>query len=112
MPNTPNWDQQVEIVRKRESEEIRYTSRISIFFSIILLIGASIVFGVIQLVRWGVMGGTLLPAKTDIYWFAGMVIWIVLLPPVFERLAEVRKLRAQRLIRLEMKIDALLDRQR
>jgi len=32
------------------------------------------------------------------------------LPPIFERWDERRKLRAQRLIRLEMKIDALLDK--
>jgi hypothetical protein len=108
--NTSNWDEEAEIIRKRESEEIRYTSRISILFSVILLVGVSVVFGLIQLVRCGLMGESLLPAKTDIYWFAGTIIWIVLLPPVFERWAEMRKLRAQRLIRLEMKIDVLLDK--
>lgn len=110
MPNTSNWDQQAETVRKRELEEIRYTSRISILLSVIALIGASIVFGLIQLVRWEFQGENLVPAKTDIYWFAGMVLWLVLLPPVIERWGEMRKLRAQRLIPLEMKIDALLDR--
>jgi hypothetical protein len=110
MPSTPDWEKEVESKYEREQEEIRHTSRISVFFSVLVLIGASIVFGVVQFVRWGLMGESLLPAKTDVYWFAGMVIWLVILPPVFERWEEARKLSIRRLIRLEMKIDALLER--
>ncbi len=110
MPSTPDWEKEVESKYEREREETRYTSRISVFFSIIVLVGASVVFGAVQLVRWGLMGESLLPAKTDIYWFVGMVVWLVILPPVFERWDEARKLRIRRLIRLEMKIDTLLDK--
>jgi hypothetical protein len=112
MSDAVDWDKEAEAKYESEREEIRYTSRISIMFSVLLLVGLSVLAGLVQLVRWGVMGESLIPPKADIYWFVGTIIWITLLPPVFEWLAEMRKLRVLRLTRLEMKIDALLDRQK
>ncbi|HEY0264046.1 MAG TPA: hypothetical protein VGC07_05950 [Granulicella sp.] len=110
MPSTPDWTKRAENQYENEQREIRQTGRIGTSISVFAFIGASIVLGVIQLVRWGLEGKSLLPTRLDIYWFAGVAIWIVILPPVFERWDEARKLRAQRLIRLEIKLDALLDR--
>jgi hypothetical protein len=110
MPNTPDWKEKAEIQYKSEREDVRDARKSGFFRYIILLVVVGIVFGVIHLAEWMFDGGSLIPSGRDVAWASGGIVFTLAGGYLSERYEEEKSIREQRLVRIELKIDAVLLR--
>jgi hypothetical protein len=80
------------------------------YFHLFLYLFLGVVAGVIYVIHWMVVGGTFLPSDHNTVWVIAIAVGFLPFTYLMERRDRIREIREQRLIRLEMKIDALLDR--
>jgi hypothetical protein len=111
MPSTPDWEKEAEKKYDREREDIRHESKARFAFYILLVGVVVFIFGVGHLVEWMFDGGNLIPSGSEVTWALGGLAITLAGGYLGERYEEAKSIREQRLIRLEMKIDTLLDRQ-
>jgi hypothetical protein len=101
--------------QKKEAEEKyqreRHAGKAEIAFYILLLIVLAVVLGAIHVAEWMFNGGNLIPSGREAIWALGAIAIPLAGAYLGGRYEEAKSIRDQRLIRLEMKIDELLDRQ-
>jgi hypothetical protein len=112
MPSTPDWEKEAEEKYNRERENIRHESKVGFALQFLMLFVVVIILVVIHLAEWMFSGGSLIPNGRDAAWAAGSIAFVLAGAYLSERYEEAKSIREQRLIRLEMKIDVLLDRQK
>lgn len=110
MPDTPDWKKKAEDEHEREREDIEAGGKSEFALHILLLIVVVVVFGAMHIGRWMFMGGSLIPSISDIALVSMMLVSILVGGYFFGRRDKATSIREERLIRLEMKIDALLDK--
>jgi hypothetical protein len=71
-----------------------------------------VVYGVIQIVKWLIGSGNLLPTHSDIVDIVGFLIFFFVGGHFWDIHQQINRNRNLRLIRVEMKLDALLERQK
>jgi hypothetical protein len=111
MPSTPDWEKEAEKKYDREQEDIRHESKAGFAFQILLVVVMAFLFVIGHLVEWMFDGGNLIPSGSEVAWALGGLAITLAGGYISERYEEAKSMREQRLIRLEMKIDTLLDKQ-
>lgn len=109
MADTPDWKKEAEEKYKDEREDMNAEVKSGFYFHLFLYLLIGVVFGIIYVVNWMIVGGNFLPNR-EAAWLIAAFIGGVPFTYLMERHDRIREVREQRLIRLEMKIDALLDR--
>jgi hypothetical protein len=112
MQDTPDWKERAEAEYKKEREGIRADVKVGFYLLLFVYIFLGVVFGAIYVVKWMIVGGDFLPSNHDAVWIIAIVVGGIPFSYVLEWQDRKREVREQRLIRLEMKIDVLLDRQK
>jgi hypothetical protein len=110
MPSTPDWKKEAEEKYNRERADIRHESKVGFALQFLMLFVVAIVLVLAHLAEWIFSGGNLIPSGRDAAWAAGSIAFVLAGIYLSERFEEAKSIREQRLIRLEMKIDALLDK--
>ncbi len=111
MPSTPDWKKRAENQYNNERENLNDEIK-SRFYLYLLIFGVfGVIFGAFYVVRWMIVGGDFLPSHHESLWTIIVIAGYVPFTYVMERFDRKREIREQRLIRIEMKIDALLDKQ-
>lgn len=110
MPSTPDWKKEAEEQYKDEREDINAEVKSGFYFYLFFYLCFGAVAGIIYVINWLVVGGAFLPSDHESVWVIAIALGGIPFTYLMERHDRIRELREQRLIRLEMKIDALFDR--
>jgi hypothetical protein len=110
MADTPDWEKEAEAKYKDEREDMNADVKSGVYFHLFLYLSLAVVAGIIYVIYWMVVGGTFLPSDHNAGWVIAIAVGGIPFTYLMERRDRIREVREQRLIRLEMKIDALLDR--
>jgi hypothetical protein len=111
MPGTPDWKTEAEAKHEREQEEIRAKVKSGFYLQSFLLVFAGLVIGAVYVVKCLVAGESVVPSSRDAVWLAIVIVGMFPCNYLLERHDRIREVREQRLIRLEMKMNALMDSQ-
>jgi hypothetical protein len=113
MPKTSEWKEKAEAEYKREKEDVEADGKAIFALYVFYLIILVILFGTIYFVKWMIVGGNFLPHSwSDAAWGIVAVFGFLPISYLVERRDKAKEIREQRLIRLEMKIDTVLDGQK
>jgi hypothetical protein len=110
MKDTTDCKKEAEEQYKAEREDMNAEVKSGFYFHLLLYLLLGVVAGVIYVINWMVVGGTFLPSNHDVVWVIAIAVGGIPFTYLMERHDRIREVHEQRLIRLEMKIDALLDR--
>lgn len=112
MPSTPDWKKEAEEEDEKEQKKVNAQAKSRFYLLSFLLVFVGVIMATFHVVWWLVVGGNFLPPKGEAVWVVAGMVGAYPLTYFIERYDRIREIREQRLIRLEMKLDALLDRQK
>lgn len=111
MLNDREFSRAAEEQLRKEQKEAREENKGSFW----PIMGGVAIVGIIYLVshaaQWLLGYATLLPNRTDVLDMAGGLTLIIIVGGFFDAYQRAMRVRDKRLIRVEMKLDALLERQ-
>ncbi|MBS1798448.1 MAG: hypothetical protein JSS95_01345 [Acidobacteria bacterium] len=111
MADTPDWKKKAKAEYENEEERIRTDVKAGFYLHLFIFVFLGVVFGAIYVIRWMIVRDNFLPSSHDAAWMIAIAIGAVPFIYFTDRHDRIREVREQRLIRLEMKIDAMLAEQ-
>jgi hypothetical protein len=110
MQDSSDWKKRAEAEHKRERKDIEQEGKSGLALYVVFGVLWAVVFGVVHIAEWMFRGGKLLPSSFGVgmavLWFVGALAFGY----ISERHEKATSIREERLIRLEMKLDTLLNR--
>jgi amino acid permease len=112
MSKASEWKRQAEAedwkAQRNYEDDVRFIFHINVFYLIILIILCVVIY----IGKWLIMGGDFLPDNWwTATWEAVAILSVVPFMYVTDRWEKAKEFREQRIIRLETKIEELLDEQ-
>ncbi len=111
MSDTVDWKKKAEAEYQNEKESIRDEVRTGLYLHLIIYTVLGVVFGLVYVIRWMIVGDSFLPSNHDAIWAIGVFVGGIPCVYLMDRNDRISEIREQRLVRLELKIDALMNQQ-